>query len=84
MKNVSGEDTFRTSREIHIYSPALPSPSLNIQMHSKSSVGGIWKTSESSFTAVVEKNHFHPGDWVNVRIIANNSLCSNAISGFKV
>ena len=86
MNHVSVNDTFKTSREIHIFSPALPSPSLNIQMKSKVKIGGMlrWMTSRCNFTTVFEKNHFHPGDWANVRIIADNSQCSNEIWGFKV
>ena len=49
-------------------------------------VGGFlgYMTSESSYTVIMEKNQFHAGDFVNVRIIVDNRQCKKAIWGFKV
>ena len=60
-------------------------PILNQKTDLVSEVGGFlaWGKTKSISTIMFDKNEFYPGEWANVRIICDNTLCKKDVRAFK-
>lgn len=77
---------FRTSKEIQLFRPRIPVPTMNYQNRIISKVGGLMGlgASQCLTDVIFDRNQYYTGETCNVRIICDNSTSSVAVKSFKI